>query len=194
MQSHETNLALKGLARKLNLGGACVAGIVLLACVWLVLGPLTRASVETASRLATFTALVRDEGHLRAEHGHLRRQLEAARQQEAALKKRIPDGPQEADFLLQISHAAAEVGLQITDYRPGVMTAGKSCSAMRVELSCEGNYRSICRLLNRLRELPRHSTVARLDVNADGSSDKYLLKLGLELYFFGSGSRQLASQ
>jgi hypothetical protein len=64
---------------------------------------------------------------------------------------------------------------------------------MRVELSCEGDYLSICGLLDRLQELPRHSTVARLEIDACGAPGKYLAKIGMELYFFGNG-RQLAER
>jgi Tfp pilus assembly protein PilO len=186
----EPNNILRQLAFRLNITGALVAAILVLGGAWLVLGPLTRDTAEISSRLDIFHEMLRDEGHLRAEHVKLCQQLDVARRQDAALRKRIPEGPQEADFLLHVSRAATEAGLQITDYRPGVVTAGKSCSALRVEMSCEGNYRSICSLLDRLRELPRHCTVACLEIDAAAVPDKYLAKLGLELYFFGG--RQLA--
>jgi Tfp pilus assembly protein PilO len=189
----EPNHILRTLTLTLNIAGALVAAVVLISGAWLVFGPLAYNTADASQRIETLRDLLQDEDRVRAEHGKLRQQLEAARQQDAALQKRIPDGPHEADFLGQVSHAAGEVGVQISDYRPGKMTEGKSCSAMRVELSCEGNYRNICRLLDRLQELPRHSTVARLMMDSGTSPDKHTAKIGLELYFFES-SRQLAER
>lgn len=182
----EPNQILRTLRLGLNVVGVLAAAAVVLIGAWIVLGPLARNTAEASRRMETLEHLLCDEGRVRAEHAGLRRQLEAARQQDAALQKRIPNEPHEADFLAQVSHAAGALGLQITDYRPGVLTSGRPLSTMRVELSCEGNYQGICGLLDRLRELPRHSTVIRLEIDAGASPDRYTAKIGLELYFFGN--------
>jgi Tfp pilus assembly protein PilO len=176
---------LKMLGRQLNIAGALIAAMMILAVAWFHWGPLSRESAESTQKLAALHALLGDELHVRAEHAKLRQQLDKAASQEAAIQKRIPRDPQEAEFLAQISQTAGNAGLQITDYRPGVMSAGKKCSALRVELTCDGNYRAICTLLDRLQELPRYSTVARLEIGPGASPEHYSAKLCLELYFFG---------
>ena len=85
------------------------------------------------------------------------------------------------------------MGLQITDYRPGVVSPGKACSKLRVELSCEGNYRSLCAFLDRLQGLPRYSTMAQLQIDPGTTAEHHLAKLSLELYFF-SDIHKLAAQ
>jgi Tfp pilus assembly protein PilO len=184
---------LKMLGHKMNITGALIAAMMILAVAWFHWGPLNRESAESTQKLATLHALIEDEGRIRTEQEKLRQQLDKATLEEAAIQKRIPRDPQEAEFLAQISQAAGSVGLQITDYRPGVMSAGKKCSTLRVELTCDGNYRAICTLLDRLQALPRYSTVARLEIGPGASSEHYSAKLCLDLYFFGN-SRNLAAK
>jgi Tfp pilus assembly protein PilO len=181
----QSNDNLHNLRLGLNLLGGLVAAVVALGSAWIIWGPLSRETAEASVCKDAYGDLLREEEYLRAERAKLGWQLDAARQQDIALRNRIPQEPREADFLAQVSRAAGELGLQITDYRPGVMTAKSSCSAMRVELNCEGTYRGICGLLGRLQELPRHSTVAKLEIDAGPSADKCLAKISLELYFFG---------
>jgi Tfp pilus assembly protein PilO len=193
MLYQEPHHMLKMLRRGLNLAGALIAAVLVLAVAWLHWGPLSRDTTESTQRLVTLHALLEDEGHVRAEHAKLRQQLDKATLEEAAIQKRIPRGPQEAEFLAQISQAASSTGLQISDYRPGVMSAGKICSTLRVELACDGNYQAICTLLNRLQELPRYSTIVRLEIGPGTSPEHHSAKLCLELYFF-SDNRNLAAK
>jgi Tfp pilus assembly protein PilO len=192
MWQAEPGRVLRALALGLNVAGA-VLTVAVVVGVWWLGEPRTRCSPDASQRLDACRELLRNEVRVRADHARLRQQLDAARQKDQALRQRIPDGPHEADFLAQISQAAGETELQITDYRHGVVTAGQPCSSVQVELSCEGDYRSICRLLDRLRELPRHSTVARIEIHADATRAKCLAKICLELYFFGRG-RQAAER
>jgi Tfp pilus assembly protein PilO len=189
----ELNRVLRTVSTGLNIAGAVFTAAVVIVGLWSLWGPLTRPADNASQRMEALQGLLRDEGRLRTEHARLCQQLEAARQKDEALRNRIPDGPQEADFLAQVSRAAGEVGLQITDYRHSGITGGKLCSAMRVELSCEGDYQSICSLLDRLQELPRYSTVARLEINSIAPQAKCLAKICLELYFF-VGDRQPAER
>ncbi len=193
MSQIEPNQALSRLKRGLQITGIVVAVLLIAGSVALLLGSLGYDGTDTAGRLDSLRALVHDESHLRADHARLEQEFHRATQAEAALEKRIPDGPHEADFLAQISSAASAVGLQITDYRPGVVSPGKAVSKLRVELSCEGDYRSLCAFLDRLQELPRYSTTAKLEIDPGTTADRHLAKLSLELYFF-SDLHNLAAQ
>ncbi len=193
MLHREPNQDLRTLTRGLNIAGAMVSAILVMAGLWLLLGPLISNTARTAERLVGLHAMLRDEGQLRAKHTMRRQHLDQAQQDEAAIQKRIPPEPQEAVFLAQVSQAADEVGLQIKDYRPGVMSAGKTWSTLRVELTCEGSYLGVCAFLDSLRELPRYSTIARLEIDPGTSVEHYVAKLSLELYFFND-SRKLAAR
>jgi Tfp pilus assembly protein PilO len=193
MSLREPNHILKKLGRELNVAGALITAVMVAAIAWLHWGPLSRDMDESAERLATLQALLEDESRVRGEHAELRQQLDKATIEEAAILKRIPRNPQEAEFLAQLSQAAGNVGLQITDYRPGMINAGKLCSKQRVELACAGNYQAICTLLDRLQELPRYSTVIRLEIGPGALPEHYSAKLCLELYYLSDG-RNLAAK
>jgi Tfp pilus assembly protein PilO len=192
MLQREPDQYLRTLTQGLNIAGALVTASLVMAGGWLVLGSLTGDTAQTAARLEALHALLGDEGRLRAEHAKFRQQLDKAKQDEAAIQKRIPSEPQEAVFLAQVSQAADTVELQIKDYRPGVISPGKTWSTLRVELTCEGSYLGICTFLDSLQDLPRYSTVARLEIDPGTTAEHYLAKLCLELYFFNDGHKLAA--
>ena len=189
----EPNQDLRTLAGGLNVAGVLVTAVLVVAGAWLVVGRLTADPGAPAERLAALCALLADEHRLRAEHGRLRLQWDKAQKDEAAIQKRIPPEPQEAVFLAQVSQAANDVQLQIKDYRPGATGVGKTWSTLRVDLTCEGDYPEICAFLDGLRELPRYSTVAHLEIDPGTAAKQYLAKLCLELYFFND-SHKLAAK
>lgn len=176
--------------RKLRALGWWLHGLgvlVALAIAWLShllvcrpLGARTAACLEQTAELET---VIRREAPIRAERARLREDLAAARQQAVLLRTRIPDKPQEADFLADVSRLAHEVGLQIQDYRPGVPVSGPSYAVLQVDLICSGSYRSICSFLDQLSKLPRYSTMARLQIDADGKSPEYSAKISVILYY-----------
>jgi len=172
--------SLHGLGVAVMLAIALVAGIV-------VYGPIDRHTAEATQRADRLGQLLKNEARDRAAYEQTAKELATARQQAETLNSRIPDEPREADFLAQVSKLAGEVGLQIRDYRPGSITKKESHSVMRVNLICEGDYASICNFLDQLSELPRHSTVVRLQVKTEGERKEYSVDVSLELYFAAHG-------
>ena len=144
--------------------------------------PVDAQAAACSEQTEQLQVVLRDEQRLRAEHARLSRDLASAREQAAELSKRIPDQPQEADFLAQLTQLADAFGLKIQDYRPGVITPRSSYAAMRVDLICEGDYEGICRFLDGISELPRHSTMVRLEINAAPKKQLYSVELSLEVY------------
>jgi Tfp pilus assembly protein PilO len=165
--------------------GVAVTLFLMLFAEWFVYGPTDRRAAASARRTGELQALLRDEDPIRAEHARLTDELAAAREESAGLQKRIPNEPREGDFLAQVSQLAGDVGLNVRDYRPGAITAKPDYSHMQVELVCEGDYASICRFLAGLSELPRHSTVIRLQLDGDGSQPLCVANVSLRVYFTG---------
>lgn len=109
----------------------------------------------------------------------------------ASIRERIPDSPEEAEFLRQVTEAADREGLTIRDYKVGMASATPTHSCLDVRLQCQGNYHSICGLLDHLARLPRIASVQRLRVLAPTDADDYPLEIGLWLYF---GARPAAQE
>ena len=78
--------------------------------------------------------------------------------------------------------AAAQAGLQIRDYRPGVVATRPTHSQMEIQLSCQGTYRSLCEFLDRLAALPRLTRVEKMEITAAGPESQPTT-LSLIVYF-----------
>ena len=183
MNQADPNRRLQRMRWWLHGAGLLVALVILLAAEFFVFRPIDRRADVCTQRVDKLRDLIEDEGRVRREHTRAVDELQAARDLAAMLNKRIPDEPSEADFLAQVSQLANEHSLKIQDYRPGAITTKDSCSALSVELICEGDYASLCSFLAGLSSLPRHATVALLEIDSDGRKATYSVKLSLELYF-----------
>jgi Tfp pilus assembly protein PilO len=167
----------------LHAAGLLVALAILLAAEFFVYRPIDRQVDVCTRHVAKLRGLLEDENRVRQEHAQAVAQLQAARDLAATLNRRIPDEPSEADFLAQVSQLATDECLEIQDYRPGAITTKDSYSALCVELVCEGDYASLCNFLAGLSKLPRHATVAVLEIDSGKGKATYSVKLSLELYF-----------
>jgi Tfp pilus assembly protein PilO len=148
----------------------------------LVIRPLETRIEESDGRSLQLEAVLREAHKVRAEHQRLQGAMAAAEAKAADLQKRVPDEPSEAEFLAQLTQAANQTGLQISDYRPGVVRGGQRCSQLQIQLSCQGTYRSICDFLDRLAALPRITQVEKLDITAAGP-DGHPVTLWVIVYF-----------
>lgn len=150
---------------------------------WMYLRPLQAQQRLGEQRMHQLTTRLATADRTRAEQASLLKQLSSARQREASLLARVPDDPSEEEFLAIASSVANETGLTIKDYRPGKTTIGPCCSSLEVQLIGEGSYESVCRFLDGVARLPRHSSVAGLHIDATGNRDNYLVEIAILLYF-----------
>jgi len=98
------------------------------------------------------------------------------------MRQRIPEHPREAEFLKQVTQAADDEGLKIHNYARGNLDQKPTHAEFTVQLSCEGNYKSIVGFLDRLAKLSRVATVQRLTLSA-GNVETYPFDLTLLLYY-----------
>lgn len=187
MHQIDPDRKLKTLGWWLHGLGIIVAIAIALSAEFILYRPIDDRTAACAGRIEKLQTLFRDEDQLRTEHTRLCKELAIARKQAATLHARIPDEPRESDFLAQASRLAGEVGLQIQDYRPGKATSRQTHSVMQVDLICKGDCASIAHFLDRLSKLPRHSTISRLEIDAESSQADYATKISVTLYFGVNG-------
>lgn len=72
-----------------------------------------------------------------------------------ALLARIPDAPQEAEFLGLLTELAEQCGLTLNEFRPGPHVARESCTEFDVQLAGRGPYDGVCLFLAGIDGLPR---------------------------------------
>jgi len=182
MHAVDPNRRLRLLSWLLNGMGAFAAAAIVLIVQFAVYRPLDAQIAECTRQTEKLERLLASEEQLRQEHARRGEELAAAREQAALLKDRIPDEPRETEFLAQVSQLAGESGVTIQDYRPGVVTPKGAYSTMPVNLACVGGHQGICGLVHGLRELPRHSTMVRLEIDSREPTKHYGLNMSLGLY------------
>ncbi len=183
MDSSNTQRQLVALRVMLHLTGTLGFAALLIAAWSFLIRPIEAQRRVTSQRMAELdTTLVAAE-EIREENALLSQRLSADREQEAALKARIPDDPAEAEFLALASELAAETGLEIQDYRPNSAIEDPSCSSLEVELICEGDYASVCGFLDGMSRLPRLSRVKRLHIDSTKGKEDYSIEISVLLYF-----------
>jgi type IV pilus assembly protein PilO len=149
----------------------------------LVFRPLETSRRESAARREEIAMLLQSVDQLRSQRDGLRKALADVDRERISLLARVPDAPQEADFLSQISCLADSVGLKLRDYRPGQVHTQASYSEMEIGLSCEGGYEGLCRFLDGLGRLPRLVNLEQLDVTDQQSNGTYPASMKLVIYF-----------
>jgi len=165
-----------------------VAGLVAtLGCAVLavvaIIRPAQAKTIEVSAECARLDEFLKSASDIRAQARDIRRQIDEARARSARLAARIPNAPHEAEFLGQVTALAREVELEIQDYRPGLVRLMEKHGEMEVQLSAQGTYSAICRLLRRTEELPRLCQVNRLEIKAPQTGNLCQIDLTLVIYF-----------
>lgn len=116
------------------------------------------------------------------EHQRLKSELARLERNAETMRLRIPDQPQESEFLRQVAEAANDTQLHILHYERKSLVASTAYAQFDIRLSCRGGYESLCRFLDRLNHLPRATVIKKLDVNARDNPERYPVDMTLTLY------------
>lgn len=101
-----------------------------------------------------------------------------------ALLAKIPDLPQEAEFLGQLTQLSDQCGLALSDFRPGPHATRENYTEFDVQLTGRGRYESICRFLDSIDHLPRLCKLNDLRLaGADESGEECQVELRLIVPF-----------
>jgi Tfp pilus assembly protein PilO len=174
---------LKMLGWCLHAAGLVVLGAAGFAVYSLAYLPLAKEEQNCVARMSVIDKLLVESAKVRAAHATFKDSLEKIQDRTEALRQRIPDRPCETEFLEQMNQAADEEGLEIRDYRRGTVTVEDAHSFLEVRVLGTGTYREICGFLDRLARLPRISTVEKVTINSDATTEAYPVDLTLRLYF-----------
>jgi Tfp pilus assembly protein PilO len=179
---HEPDRKLRLLGWSLHGLGLAVALAIAGLGYALAMRPEHREAAACRAQVEELNARLLDAERVRAEHRDLGRAAAEADRKAALLDQQVPREPSEAEFLSQASNAATAAGLEIRDYRPGVVRTRENHSELEIQLACAGPYQGLCEFLDRLASLPRLSRVLHIEVSAaeDGA---YPVTMSLAVYF-----------
>jgi Tfp pilus assembly protein PilO len=183
MSESEGSQGLKKLGLLMHLGGVAVIGASAAAGLVLLLHPLHASVRELSEHQQMLEGTIEQSEAVRKTSIELQQRLADAETKLSELRKRIPDLPHEADFLGQMTRLAESTGIQLADYRPGSVREHPRYHEMDVKLTATGEYESICRLLQRLGELPRLCRVSRMVISAPEKGRICSIELTIVIFF-----------
>lgn len=140
-------------------------------------------NTELADRAAKMQTLLDNKDRLQSEQSQLTASLEKIRRRVASSQKRLPDDAQEEVFLSALTQAADQEGLEIVDYQRLDVAVMETHHQLKVQLTGEGQYRSICGFLDHLRMHPRAMFVEMLSVDTGVNEPDYRMNLTVLLLY-----------
>lgn len=175
--------------RSLHLGWIAhsIGLLVLLVCIAAFLvavyRPLMAAKRQTQNRMAELERLLGTSGEARSEHHSLSVTLEELEERSQSVRQRVPQRPEEAEFLRGLSSLAEQSELTIKDYRRQGVENRPTHAELVLNVSAQGRYESICRFIHGLESMPRIATIRRLLIDAKNDTGVYAIDFTLVLYF-----------
>lgn len=173
---------IRALGAVLHAAGAAVLLLMAGLTYAFAVRPLDGEVADRRERAEELAAQFEKGPDVRRDHAHLLAALAGVKDKARQLEQRVPTEPLEAEFLSQIGGAAGGAGLQLRDYKPGMVRIDENHSRLEIELAGVGSYCTLCAFLDRLAALPRLSRVTRLDVASDAAG-AYPITLSLIVYF-----------
>ncbi len=160
--------------------------VVLLGCAVFYFGlyrPLQLEQTRIEVRQDKQRPLLKRAASVRRQQTELSATLRGLQTRAAAVRQRIPNEPQEAEFLKQLTEIANEYHITVHDFRRGNTQQHEQYSQFTMQLKMEGSYEGICGLLDRMSRLPRIATVEKMEIRHANSAGNHPLDLTLILYY-----------
>ena len=144
---------------------------------------MTRQQSDNAAEIEKLELLLETERDTGREFAGLQAQLARLEASAEAARLRIPETPQESEFLAQLSEAARDQGFAINNFTRGEVTVLETHSQLQIRLSGEGDYASICGFFEKLASFSRVATVSQMNLSVPIDSEIYPLDMTMTLYF-----------
>ena len=183
MSANYNDRKLTVLGWLFHLGGLVAVVLGASAYQVVVSGLITRQQNENVAEIARLETLLETERDAGRELSRLQADLARLEASAEAARQRIPETPQESEFLTQISAAANETGLTIQNFTRGAVTSLGTHSQLQIRLTGEGDYASICGFFEKMAAFSRVATVSRMNLTVPANSEIYPLDMTLTLYF-----------
>jgi Tfp pilus assembly protein PilO len=183
MSTDSNDRKLMVLGWLFHLGG--LVTLVLAACAYqfVISGLITRQESDNAEEIESLEILLETERDTSVEFANLKAELARLETSAEAARQRIPETPQESEFLAQISEAARDKGLAINNFTRGAVTVLETHSQLQIRLTGEGDYASICGFFETMASFSRVATVSQMNLSVPADSDIYPLDMTMTLYF-----------
>lgn len=157
--------------RKVSTGAALNAACASVAAIIGISGYLATCGLQ--SKLASANAsmderiaMLRNAAELGAAAQSLHSETTSARSQVETLQARLPKGPDETQFLQELSLLAANAHLELSEFRPGSVLDRGTYKEIDLRIRARAPYSNLCQFLAELSEVPRFFRVAQFTLTA----------------------------
>lgn len=141
-------------------------------------------SRETATTIAAKRQFLDSAGPITKSYEELKQQLQNEETRLSELFERIPQHPQESDFLAQLAKLARQSNVTIRQFSRGEATKEATYSGMEVQLTAQASHASVCRFLSGLADLRRLCHVRKLSISSGGEDQAdYPVDMTLRIFF-----------
>jgi Tfp pilus assembly protein PilO len=149
--------------------------------------PLHRQRDAIRQRMAADAEFVKRKSEITALHAEWTARLRESEQHFEQLLTRVPNEPQESEFLAHLANLARSSGLSLDHFCPADPCRDGNFGEVEIRVSATGTYEQICRFLQGLNDTPRFCRVNSLKIAADDPrAEVYPLEIKLSLYFSAS--------
>ncbi|MBC8868839.1 MAG: type 4a pilus biogenesis protein PilO [Planctomycetes bacterium] len=150
--------------------------------------PMHRQRDSIEESILTDMDFLAAESEIETRHARLKECLTESENLLADLQARVPDEPNESEFLGQLAKLAEESGVELGEYQPGATHEEGKFGKLEIHFMATGTYDQICRFVHGLDDMPRFFRVSSLEVALeDPQSEVYPLDVELLVYFSGNG-------
>jgi Tfp pilus assembly protein PilO len=156
--------------------------------------PLLRKIERTNAEIDELALSIQNASAARDQHQKVSERLSAAKQQIATVRKRVPQDPDSAHFMDEVSRIATEENLSIKDYKPERTIVKDGYAQLEVTLTGRGNYASICAFFNRIANLTRLSKLQSLTLTASGNATEYPITATMIIYYGLRGKEERSTK
>ncbi|MGN6135999.1 MAG: type 4a pilus biogenesis protein PilO [Aureliella sp.] len=168
--------------------------LVLGLAAWLAIATLQSQYSELDRDIAKRESLLERSPDFKDSSMKLKQQLQETRQLLSDLEAKLPETPEESQFLHALSERAQATGVSLSDFRPGAVAQRSNCKDIDLKLRGTGSYASVCRWLDELRHLPRFARITHVTIAAPTApGGDCLIDLQLNLVFGVHAQNTLAS-
>lgn len=161
---------------------ACAVGLASLAYAT-VNHPLTAWRIDIDRRADLVRDKLAEGPALRQRHADRQRELAQLVEHVDAVNHRIPDEPNEGEFLADLSRLAAANGVEIDDFRRAGSQSLGTHSVVTLDVTATGAHSGLCQLVSSVAELPRLAELTRLEVRRGPDNQQHAIALTYSLYY-----------
>lgn len=146
-------------------------------------GPLSASHDAEAQRAAEMKQRLHAVADTRQKHARLHERLRESQELAESVRRRIPEQPQQSQFLHAITAAADKYGMNIKDFAVGNVAERVTHYEVGVSFSSAGDFEKICRFLDAIMTMQRVVTLENLTIRSETDSRVYPFDVTLQLPF-----------